>query len=76
MGDLKNEINEFYRRDRSIQFSKNLWLDLFAHAAIGLAIGTIIFLIRDTDPMPTLLLVPTLTTAWGLRNHLKKNKQK
>ena len=76
MGNFKNEITEYYKRSHSIQFSKNPWLDLSAHAIIGLATGTIIFSIRGTNPMPTLLLLPTMTTLWGLRNHLKKNKQK
>jgi hypothetical protein len=75
MGNFKNEIIEFYKRDNSIQFSKNLWLDLLGHGLIGLAVGTIIFLIRGTNPMPTLLLIPTVTTLWELRNHLKKNKE-
>ena len=76
MGTFKDEIIEFYKKDNSIQFSKNLWLDLLGHALIGLTVGTIIFLIRDTNPMPTLLLLPTVTTLWGLRNHLKKNKER
>ena len=74
MGNFKNEIIEFYKRDNSIQFSKNLWLDLLGHGLIGLAVGTIIFLIRRTNPMPTLLLIPTVTTFWGLRNHLKEKR--
>ena len=75
MGNFKNEIIEFYKRDNSIQFSKNLWLDLFGHALIGLTIGTIIFLIRGSNPMPTLLLTTTATTLWGLRSHLKKKNK-
>lgn len=74
MGNFKNEIIEFYKKDNSIQFSKNLWLDLLGHALIGLATGTVIFLIRGTNPMPTLLLCSTVTALWGLRNHSKKNK--
>ena len=74
MGNIKNEIIEFYKKDNSIQFSKHLWLDVTGHALIGLATGTVIFLIRGTNPMPTLLLCSTVTAFWGLRNHLKKNK--
>jgi hypothetical protein len=74
MGTFKDEIIEFYKRDNSIRFSKNLCLELLGHALIGLTIGTAIFLIRGTDPMPTLLLCPAVTTLWGLRNHLKKRK--
>jgi hypothetical protein len=75
MGNLKKEIIEFYKRENSFQFSKNMWLDLLGHGLIGLAIGIILFLIRGTNPMPTLLLMPTATTIWGLRNHLKKNRE-
>lgn len=75
MGTFKDEIVEFYKKDNSIQFSKNLWLDLLGHALIGLTVGTVIFLIRDTNPMPTLLFCPTVTTLWGLRNHLKKKER-
>jgi hypothetical protein len=52
-----------------------MWLDLLGHGLIGLTLGTIIILIRGTNPMPTLLLLPTVTTAWGLRNYLKKKKK-
>jgi len=75
MGNIKNEIIEFYKKDNSIQFSKNLWLDLLAHGLIGLTTGTVIFLIRGTNPMPTLLLCSAATTVWGLRNHSKKTNR-
>jgi hypothetical protein len=75
MSNFKNEIIEFYKKNNSIQFSKNLWLDLLGHAAVGLTMATIILLIRGTNITPTFLLLPTVTTLWGLRNHLRKNKQ-
>ena len=75
MGTFKDEIIEFYKKDNSIRFSKNLWLELLGHALIGLTIGAVIFVIRGTNSMPTLLLCPTVTTLWGLRNHLKKRKE-
>jgi hypothetical protein len=75
MKNIKNEIIEFYKKDNSIQFSKSLWLDIFGHWLIGLAVGTIIILIRDTKAMPTILLCSTVTLLWGLRNHLRSNKK-
>jgi|LakMenE01Jun11ns_1017448.scaffolds.fasta_scaffold9373209_1 hypothetical protein len=75
MGNFKDEIREFYKKEDSFRFSKNMWLDLLGHGLIGLTLGTIIILIRGTNPMPTLLLLPTVTTAWGLRNYLKKKKK-
>jgi hypothetical protein len=76
MRNFKNEINEFYKKENSFQFSNNMWLDLFVHALIGLTIGIIIYLIRGTNSILTLLLFPTVTTLWGLRNHLKKSKER
>ena len=75
MGNFKDEIREFYKKEDSFQFSKNMWLDLLGHGFIGLTLGIIIILIRCANPIPTLLLLPTATTAWGLRNYLKKNKE-
>jgi hypothetical protein len=75
MGNFKNQIIDFYKRDRTVRFSKNLWLDLLGHACIGLAVGTIMVLIRGTNPMPTLLLLTTVTTLWGLRGHLRRKKE-
>jgi hypothetical protein len=74
MGNFKDEIHEFYKKENSFRFSKNMWLDLLGHGLIGLTLGIVIILIRGTNPMPTLLLLPTVTTLWGLRNHLRKNK--
>jgi hypothetical protein len=75
MGNFKSEIIEFYKKDNSIRFSKILWLDLLGHTLIGLTVATTLILIRKTNPMPTLLLLPTVTTWWGLRNHLKKGRK-
>ena len=75
MRNFKNQLVDFYKREGTIQFSKNLWLDLLGHASIGLAVGMVAILIRDTNPMPTLLLLTTVTTLWGLRNHLRKKKE-
>lgn len=75
MRNFKNQLVDLYKREgRTIQFSKNLWLDLLGHASIGLVIGIVAVLIRGTDPMPTLLLLTTVTTLWGVRNHLSKKK--
>jgi hypothetical protein len=74
-GKYKSQIIEFYKRDNSIRFSKNLWLNLLGHAIIGLTTGTIILLIRGTNPLPTLLLFMTATTLWGLRSQLKKKEE-
>ena len=74
MENIKKELIEFYKKDNSVKLSKNIWLDLLGHALIGLTVGTIIFFIRDTNPMPTILLCTIATTLIGLRNHLKKNK--
>lgn len=76
MGKVRNEIISYYKRNASLQFSKNLWLDLLVHAGIGLATGTLIFLLRGTNPMPTLLLVTTVSMLWGFRSWLKNSKQK
>jgi hypothetical protein len=76
MGNIKKEIIEFYKKENSIQFSKNLWLNVLGHWLIGLTIGIVIFLIRGNNPMPTLLLCSTVTALWGLRTHLKGNIEK
>lgn len=74
MGNLKNQVIEFYKREGTIQFSKNLWLDLLGHASIGLIVSIVIVLIRGTNAMPTILLLTSVTTLWGLRTHLRKSK--
>lgn len=72
MGNIKSQIIEFYKRENSVQFSKNLWMNLLGHALIGLTVGVVMFVIRGTNSMLTILFPMIVTTLWGLRSHLKK----
>jgi len=74
MENIRKEIIAFQSKDYSIQFSKNLWLDLLVHALIGLVVGTVIFFFRPVDAFPVLLISMISTTLNGLINHLRRKR--
>jgi hypothetical protein len=73
MASFKEQFLTFYKQQKSIQFSKNIWPDLLAHSLIGLSAGALIVFIRDINPMPVLLLSTTVCGLWGIANRILKD---